>query len=533
MRKPDETGDDQLPSPLSLVDLETAIGVSAQQAIGAYNEAICVIRDHADEVYQLVEQSIEDVDSKMWGRIKEKGLERERLLGIAENKAKEATESVKKMQRNLSDPAVPGDDEIRNKAMRNTERVLTAIDEAKKMFQQERARVAVTDKYWSKVQEARRHFSEELETLFPNVRLNEKNMKLADSDIDLFVLYAFQNILFYQKELSKLDTISRLKLNDALNQSKMGDSRALETAVEAEMEKEKRKIGLEFQKRMLTLRAECERDMRLQLKRQAEAHQDHLMEALIMKEKEIERKLKRQMDEQVIVEKNKFKMQLASIIGRLKGIDEVLSKRVGQDKKAQQSQVLWSACQSLEASLRDVPSAVPAESQLRPLQNEVDAIAKSSAHDELVEAVVASIPVEALVRGVFTESVLKERFLRVEKVAHRVALLPEGGSSMLVMLLSYLQSVFIVNSPSPIPAYELANEPFEPSKFDTFDILQRARYWLDRGNMSQCLRYMNLLEGAPRAVASEWMREARIHLETKQAANALMAHASASGLIYS
>lgn len=43
------------------------------------------------------------------------------------------------------------------------------------------------------------------------------------------------------------------------------------------------------------------------------------------------------------------------------------------------------------------------------------------------------------------------------------------------------------------------------------------------------LRYMNLLKGAPRQVACEWMNETRIFLETQQAADTLMAYAAATG----
>lgn len=55
------------------------------------------------------------------------------------------------------------------------------------------------------------------------------------------------------------------------------------------------------------------------------------------------------------------------------------------------------------------------------------------------------------------------------------------------------------------------------------------RYWLDRGDFGMTLRYMNLLKGAPRQVACEWMNETRIFLETQQAADTLMAYAAATG----
>lgn len=50
--------------------------------------------------------------------------------------------------------------------------------------------------------------------------------------------------------------------------------------------------------------------------------------------------------------------------------------------------------------------------------------------------------------------------------------------------------------------------------------------------MIQALKYMNLLKGASRYVASDWLKEARLLLETQQATNTLMAHAAASGLSF-
>ncbi|XP_024217681.2 MICOS complex subunit Mic60-like [Halyomorpha halys] len=97
--------------------------------------------------------------------------------------------------------------------------------------------------------------------------------------------------------------------------------------------------------------------------------------------------------------------------------------------------------------------------------------------DEMVDAVVASIPQEARLRGVYPDSVLRNRFLNVERVAKRVALLPDGGASLPIMLLSYIQSFFIINPANPIPPKELANQPVEVGKFNTFEILQRARFY--------------------------------------------------------
>lgn len=58
------------------------------------------------------------------------------------------------------------------------------------------------------------------------------------------------------------------------------------------------------------------------------------------------------------------------------------------------------------------------------------------------------------------------------------------------------------------------------------------RYYVDRGNFTQALRYANLLKGASRKIANDWINETRLLLETQQAVNVLLAHAATSGLAF-
>lgn len=163
----------------------------------------------------------------------------------------------------------------------------------------------------------------------------------------------------------------------------------------------------------------------------------------------------------------------------------------------------------------------------------------------------AGIPKEATERGVFPEDALRERFIKVEKLAKSLALVPETGGHLPLYILSWFQSKLLFDATCPIPQSELNDEKVDFSNLSTSEILQRARfvnekligvlyvliclccrYWIDRGDFTQTLRYMNLLQGAPRSIARQWMHEVRILLETQQAAHTLMAHASASGLSY-
>lgn len=58
------------------------------------------------------------------------------------------------------------------------------------------------------------------------------------------------------------------------------------------------------------------------------------------------------------------------------------------------------------------------------------------------------------------------------------------------------------------------------------------RYHMEHGDVPSALRYVNLLQGGARAAAVQWLEQAKRHLEVKQAAEAVMAHASVSGLLY-
>lgn len=73
------------------------------------------------------------------------------------------------------------------------------IESAKRALDLELKRGSVTEKYWDKVEKARKNFSEELEILFPNVDISKKRLTIDPEDLDLFVLHVYANVLFYQK----------------------------------------------------------------------------------------------------------------------------------------------------------------------------------------------------------------------------------------------------------------------------------------------------------------------------------------------
>ncbi|KDR13531.1 MICOS complex subunit Mic60 [Zootermopsis nevadensis] len=518
----------------NLADLESKVSTLAIAAISAYDDAANAVRDYSKNIYHIVEKSAETLDADVWDKLKKLVAKKNEAVVKAEANAKEALESIEKMKNILKGGVDNVSSELLEKYNKNIEKLLAAVADAKNELGEVRRNARITEKYWEKVEAARKYFEEELKVLFPGTRISDKQIRLNEEDLDLFIMYAVSNVLYYQKELKKLETVGEDRLRRALEKAGSKDEADLITAkVQAQLDKERRELELEYQKKALELQIEAETDVRQQLKIQTQAHSDHLADVLAVKEKEMERHFNRILNERLEQEQSAYKIQIGALLGRLRGMDDALKSRAENDKHARQAQLLWSACQSLHRCLKASKPGVPWRQQLQPLRSEIENVSKAAnTDDELVKAVLAGIPPEAADRGVYTEEAMRERFLKVERVAQRLVLIPEQGGSLPLYFLSFLQSLLLIKAVNPIPAAELADEPVEIAQLDTYDILQRARYWIDRGNFSMTLRYMNLLKGASRRVAQDWINETRILLETQQAANTLMAHAAASGLLY-
>ncbi|XP_050310074.1 MICOS complex subunit Mic60-like isoform X2 [Anthonomus grandis grandis] len=518
----------------ALAELEQKICRSAEDAVNAYNKAVHVLLSYNRDIEYIIDEAVNEVKPEYWETIREKTRHKDECIRRAQAKAEEATRDINKLKALVSSSDFDAPENTKVIIKNNISKVQDDINAAKHEMELELKHGNVTEKYWDKVERARKNFSEELEILFPNVDISKKKLQINAEELDLFILHAYANVLFYQKELAKMETLLQSRVDQAVEEAKRGGLEPLTLAQICEaVEQEKRRLTACFQQQVLKLRKEAEQELREQLKRQSQCFNDHLNEAIRVKEMEIERALSRRFDEMLERERCLFKIQLAAMVGRLKGLDEGIKARNDADASSKQAQVLWSACQSLLRAIRAGCPGIPWKDQIRPLEPEINAVVKAAAeNDELVSIVIETMPREAKERGVFPEDALRERFLKVEKVARTVDLVPAQGAALPVHVLSYIQSVLLIKSPSPIPQAELNDEKVDFSKLNTNEILQRARYWLDRGDFAQALKYMNLLKGAPRCVAKQWMNETRILLETQQAANTLMAHAASSGLMY-
>ena len=95
------------------------------------------------------------------------------------------------------------------------------------------------------------------------------------------------------------------------------------------------------------MREEAEAELRVQMKRQAAAHADHITDVLAVQEAELVRKYRQEQDEQVEGLNNQYYGSLAKLQGVVGGQAAGLEARAATDEAAMAAQALWVASSSL------------------------------------------------------------------------------------------------------------------------------------------------------------------------------------------
>merc|ERR1711892_1626911 len=223
---------------------------------------------------------------------------------------------------------------------------------------------------------------------------------------------------------------------------------------------------------------------------------------------------------------------LAALSGSMSGLTSALEARASSDTASLDAQTLWVACSCLINVVNTGRTdATSWEEKMKPLVEEVAQVKLAAGPgDKFAEAVLASISPIAMDRGVFTEDSLIEKFCKVEKVAKQVAGIGEEGGSLLAFGLSYLQSLLMVDLSHRAPADIL--EKVDLSTVSPTDLVNLARHNLDWVILGQVVQLMSQLKGEPGRVATDWLAEARLTLETRQAVEAMLVYSQANSCMY-
>lgn len=239
--------------------------------------------------------------------------------------------------------------------------------------------------------------------------------------------------------------------------------------------------------------------------------------------KALSRDFSLKLEAEILKVENKYR----PVINQIKELSAHLEEQRQMRRDEEPARLLWITCQSLLNQLAHEPHK-PIEKH--PAYEKLKEFAANN--NELAVKVLDSLPAKAIKEGVESELSLIQRYNTIETVCKRVAMVDENGGDIGAYLLSFLRSLLIKETVRVFDEEVNGQVEVDPSTWQTVDILARVKYCLVKHNLEQAVRYANQLQGQARVVAKDWIRDARLHLETKQAFNIMSAHAESTVLYF-
>ncbi|KAB5571051.1 hypothetical protein PHYPO_G00220480 [Pangasianodon hypophthalmus] len=521
--------------------LEEALGASAKltlHAIGAQEAALLAINTHTHRLREAMDSDDSpDKKSAQWRDLEDALSQRTHAVDQAGQALLQAKEQLEKLRGVINSAKETKIDASRPQilaAEENLHSMIVDLDKVVTKVQSAQSEAKIVSQYGELVKEAKAQFQRELSNITPEVQANWKGLtgKLSADDLNSLIAHAHRRIDQLNRELAEQRVREQIRIETALDQQKHEHQKSVEQAVATALEHHREEKRLEQEKKVQEVREVMEAEMRTQLRRQAAAHTDHLRDVLKVQEQELREEAQETQNSKLMEQEmhyrrlsqeqlDSFTLDMNSAYARLKGIEEAIDSHVIAEEEARKAHQLWLSVEALNYAMKTAVADSPSE----PLEGAVLAIKESCAQDEFTQALTSALPEESIKRGVYSEASLRARFYEIRRIIRRVALIDETRNSLYQYFLSYLQSILLFEKEQEVPPSKLV-----PENLDPFKLLAYATYSVERGDLELAAKFVNQLRGEARRVAQDWLREARLTLETKQVVSLLSAYANAVGL---
>uniref|UniRef100_A0A3Q4GLX8 MICOS complex subunit MIC60 n=1 Tax=Neolamprologus brichardi TaxID=32507 RepID=A0A3Q4GLX8_NEOBR len=510
---------------ISASSLEDSLASSAKatlQAIGAQEAALQAIMQHTDKLKEAMEA---EEKSNQWKDLEAALADRTTALNDARAALSKANESLDSLRSVIDESKGLKISSVRPLVLAAEENLHNMVVDLDKMVMKVKLRLqSITLKVTCLIQNA---FD------FPHFLTNvAASGKLSTDDLNALIAHAHRRIDQLNRELAEQKVREKIHIDAALEQQKLEDQKALDSAVNTALQHVKEEARLDQERKLAELREVMEAEMRTQLRRQAAAHTDHVQDVLKVQEHELKAEAEQVLSSKMLEQETRYRqltqeqldnftLDMNTAYARLKGVEEAIDSHVVAEDEARKAHQLWLSVEALSYSLKTAEADVPTV----PLENAAQAVRDSCRDNDFALALASALPEKSLQRGVYSEASLRARFNSLRSLARRVALIDESRNSLYQYFLSYLQAALLFEKRQEAPPSQLSSEDLDP-----FKLLSYASYCLEHGDLELAAKLVNQLRGEARRVVEDWLIEARLTLETRQVVNLLSAYANAVGL---